>query len=64
MDTQLLQLLIQSGASGILIFMVYDMRREAKEQREQIWSLLKWLVEQTYPGTDAQAVVEKTKPPS
>lgn len=45
MDLDLLRMLIEAGSSGVIIYMLYDMRREAREQREQTWALLRYLIE-------------------
>lgn len=45
MDLEILKILLETGSSGVIIFMLYDMRREAREQREQTWALLRYLIE-------------------
>jgi hypothetical protein len=43
-DTELIKILVDGGFSAVIVFMLYDMRRESREQREQIWQLLDYLV--------------------
>lgn len=45
MDLELFKILLDGGFSAVIIFMLYDMRKEAREQREQTWALLRYLVE-------------------
>lgn len=44
-DTEILKILLDGGFSAVIIFMLYDMRKEAREQREQTWQLLRYLIE-------------------
>ncbi len=44
MDIELLKILLDGGFSAVIIFMLYDMRKEAREQRAQTWALLDYLV--------------------
>lgn len=45
MELELLTALAQGGVSIVLIWLVWDMRREAREDRKQIWVLLTWLIQ-------------------
>jgi len=43
-ETEILKLLVDAGASGVIIVMLWDMRREQRETNKQIWTLLEYLV--------------------
>jgi hypothetical protein len=45
MDLELVKILLDGGFSAVIVFMLLDMRREAREQREQTWELLRYLIE-------------------
>lgn len=47
-DIELLKILLDGGFSAVIIFMLYDMRKEAREQREQTWTLLTYLIERQW----------------
>jgi hypothetical protein len=44
METEILNLLINAGGNAVLLFLVFDMRREQKSRDEKIWALLDWLI--------------------
>jgi hypothetical protein len=44
MDPEMIKLLIEGGSSAVIVFMIYDMRREQRSMNERIWTLLEWLV--------------------
>jgi hypothetical protein len=43
-DIEVLKIILDGGFSAVIVFMLWDMRRESREQREQIWQLLDYLV--------------------
>lgn len=45
LDIEILKILLDGGFSAVIIFMLWDMRKEAREQREQTWALLRYLIE-------------------
>lgn len=44
MDAELIKLLIEGGSSAVIVFMLWDMRREQREMNNRVWTLLDWLV--------------------
>jgi hypothetical protein len=44
MDPELIKLLIEGGSSAVIVFMLYDMRREQRDMNARVWTLLEWLV--------------------
>lgn len=40
MSPELIQVIIDAGGTGILLWLVIDMRREAREDRKILWQLL------------------------
>lgn len=63
MELELIQLLIEGGSSAVLIYMLYDMRREARDQREYMQTLLKFLIERQFPGMSAAQVARDPNSP-
>lgn len=61
MDPVTLQLIAQLGASGVLMWMLIDMRKEAREQREYIQRLLTFLIEKDNPGISASQITRLPK---
>lgn len=47
MDIELFKLLLEGGSTAVIIYMVYDLRREQKELNARVWSLLEFLVRDT-----------------
>lgn len=49
MDLQLLNAIINGGGTAMIVYMLYDMRKQQNTRDQQIWALLEWLIKQT-PG--------------
>ncbi len=52
MDVEILKILLDGGFSAVIIFMLYDTRKEAREQRIQTWALLDYLVRRIDDSTE------------
>lgn len=44
MDLEIVKLLLDGGFAAVVIFMLYDLRKEQREMNRQIWALLDYLV--------------------
>lgn len=56
MNPELLNLIVNLGGTGILVWLVMEMRAEAKRDREQLWNLTVYLIKRDDPGFDSQIV--------
>lgn len=56
MTPELLQLLVNGGGMAVLIWLVIDMRREAKEDRLWMQNLLLYLVRREDPDFDPHSL--------
>lgn len=65
MDPEVVNLIVNLGGTGILAWLVLDMRREANAQREQTWALLEFLIRRENPDfswSDLPAVGKRHAP--
>lgn len=44
MTPELLNLLVNLGGTAVLVWLVAEMRQEAKDERERTWALLSYLI--------------------
>ena len=58
MELELIQLLAQGGSSVVIIWMLLDMRREAREHREYMQSLLQFLIQRQWPDVSASQITK------
>jgi len=63
-ETEILKLLVDAGASGVIIVMLWDMRREQRETNKQIWTLLEYLVRRDDELIARGKTLRKSKPVS
>lgn len=56
MNPDLINLIVNLGGSGVLVWLVMGMREEAKADRKQMWDLLTYLIKRTDPDFDSQIV--------
>lgn len=45
MPIELIQAVADFGFGAVIVYMLYDMRQEARQQRDELWALLRYLVE-------------------
>lgn len=45
MPIELVQAIADFGFGVVIVYMLYDMRQESRQQREELWALLRYLVE-------------------
>jgi len=57
MEIELLKLLLDGGFSAVIIYMVLDMRNEARQQRAETWALLEYLIKRDEPGASIAHIV-------
>lgn len=56
MELELLQMLVQTGAWGLAVWLIQDMRREAKEDRVWMKNVLLYLIQRENPDFDASTL--------
>lgn len=56
MDPALIELIVQGGSSAAIIYMLLDMRKEAREQREYMQRLLEFLIMEKYPDASMSQI--------
>lgn len=61
MDSGLLQILVQTGSTGVVIVFLFRLEKRMAERDAQMWALLEWLIKQ--PRIDADDM-PPLKPPS
>lgn len=50
MPIELIQAVADFGFGVVIVYMLYDMRQESRQQREELWALLRYLVEREDDG--------------
>lgn len=57
MDPAFINVLVNLGGYGIMVWLVMDMRKEASTQRDQIWNMVLFLIKERHPDADVDAIV-------
>lgn len=61
MDPALINALLDGGTAAILIYLVMDMRKEAREDRAQLWQLIGQLLRRDDPDIEVPPLPSQQK---